>query len=281
MGRVLTLGESAAEAVEVYGTFRPGKPDLVPTGITAVDRAIGGMSPGSAGILAAATGVGKSSVLLVAANNVAKAGYQAGIISLEDPPDVFGSRALALYSGVNSLAIRRKNLTEGDKKRIATALQSLATCPLRISFEIGSGLPKVLAAVESAAKSGVRIIYVDYIQKIRGVTDDRRNEVATAFTQIQGAAAEHRVAVLFVSQFSRQPDPTKPPQIWWLKESGDLENEARLIVLMHRNRDGRLEGRIAKSTVGGEGTTFTLERDKSGTLREVVEVDDFGTDVEF
>jgi len=73
---------------------------------------------------------------------------------------------------------------------------------------------------------------------------------------------------------------TKPPQIWWLKESGDLENEARLIILGCRDKEDRgiVRFRLAKSTVGAEGRLFAYKTDVSGML---VEVDPFLDEEDF
>ena len=71
------------------------------------------------------------------------------------------------------------------------------------------------------------------------------------------------------SQFSRSASPTEEPHSWFLKETGDLENEARLIILGWQDADNpaTIHYKIDKSTFGGVGTRFVYERDHSGTLR--------------
>ena len=64
---VWSLGGSAKEAIRRFRTFEEGEPDLIPLGIPPVDRAIGGLFPGSCGVLGMATGVGKSSLMLSSA----------------------------------------------------------------------------------------------------------------------------------------------------------------------------------------------------------------------
>lgn len=265
--RILGLGESGEAATRLFRTFTDGKPDLIPTGLGPVDRKIGGLFPGSGGILAAATGAGKSSILLAAALS---SPVRTGIISLEDTPDIVGSRALGFLSGVDSLKIRTKDLNDLEKQQIKNTLPKLAKTDILVAYEIGSTLQEIVKAVNLLAEKGCRFIWIDYLQKIRGITEDRRNEVSTAYTSIQRASDRAGVAVMFVSQFSRQPDPTRTPQIHWLKESGDLENEARLIVLAHRDPqdDRRLICRVAKATFGGEGLLFSYRRDEAGALKE-------------
>jgi replicative DNA helicase len=233
------------------------------------------MFPGSAGIVAAATGAGKSSLLLEAAYTGG-----AGIISLEDGADVLGSRILSRLSGVDSLKIRTKSFNTEEAGRLEGAMERLPEVEhVKVVYAVSPSLEEVMEAAKVLAEAGCRTIWLDYIQKVRGVTDDRRNEVSKVYTSFQRVCAEHDVVGLAVSQFSRQPDPTKPPQIWWLKESGDLENEARLIILLHRDPDDDkvLHGRVAKSTYGGENLKFSYRRDSSG-LKYVDPETDFDGD---
>lgn len=274
-----SLVESAQIAISTFRTFEDGPPNLIPTGLPPVDRAIGGLFPGSPGILAATTGAGKSSLVLEALVNNAKAGIRSGLISLEDTPDVLGSRVLARESGVDSLRIRRKDLTQEDKSAIRKAMEKIEVYSkdIIIEYVIGGTVDAASEAMDRLAEAGCKDAWLDYIQKMRGKGSDRRNEVGGAFSALQYRASKHGMAIKFVSQFARQLDYSKPPQIWWLKESGDLENEARLIILCHRpsGPTGPLLGKIAKCTFGGEGTEFGYVRDESGTLVEMTVKEDF------
>jgi len=213
------LLHAARAATETFNTFNDKPVCLIPTGIQAVDSQIGGLFPGSAGILAAATGAGKSSVKLEAAMYAASHGTKVGLIELEDTPDVVGTRVLSKFSGVDSRRIRTKAFDAHDRDRIQEALGILAAdAPdVLVEYAIGGSLEQVHAAIYRLAEAGCKMIWVDYIQKIRGGNNDRRNEVSFAYTTIQRIAAEAGAAVMVISQFSRQPDPTRKPRIWWLK----------------------------------------------------------------
>jgi replicative DNA helicase len=263
---VYNLGSSAQEAVKVLRTFTDGEPDLIKTGIPGVDRIIGGIFPGVAGIIGADTGVGKSSTMLGAAMTAASAASPVGIVSLEDSHDVLGTRAISLVSGVDSLKIRRKDLTLTEKNRIYDAMETLGGLPVHVVYCIGGKVHAVLDALDELHAKGCRLVYIDYLQKMRGGGQDRRNEVASNFTVIQARAAELDMAVVFISQVARRVDMTQAPRRWHLKESGDLENEARLIVMLHRE-ESVVHGLIDKSTVGGEDCRFKMIRDGYG-LRE-------------
>lgn len=268
---IRTLQESVDDALATFNVFSDSPPNLVPTGIRAVDDCIGGLFAGSAGILAAATGVGKSSVVLSAALSSTA---RSGIISTEDTPDVVGSRILAWESGVDSLNIRRKIFARGETAKLAAVRDRLGGRDnVLLAYPTGGQLEEVLESIAELAAAGCRIVWLDYLQKIRGFKDDRRNEVSGVYTACQRVAARVGVALMVVSQFARQLDPSRQPQIWWLKESGDLENEARLILLAVREGSG-VTIRIAKSAFGGEGCVVTYVRDASGSLRERTTTED-------
>jgi len=264
---VWNLSSSADEAIKRFRTFDDGDPGLIPLGIPAVDSVIGGLFPGSCGVLGMATGVGKSSLMLTAALT---SSAPVGIISCEDTPDVLGSRALAWASGVNSRKLRTKELTLEDKQSIEAGRKYLESTEVLVTYAVGAPADVISDCVTSLAEAGCKLIWLDYLQKVRGVTDDRRNEVSRIYTQFQYGCARNDCAGMVISQFSRQ-DPTREPQIYWLKESGDIENEARLIILGHRDPSDAdtVYCRIAKSTYGGENVRFAYRRNDAGILEAV------------
>ncbi len=267
----VTLLESCDRAIAEFGIVSGERPKLVKTGLKALDGTVGGLYPGAAGILGMNQGSGKTSIVQLCA---LKSGSRIGIISTEDGPDVWGTRILSAFSGVDSLKIRRGELTKHERACIARSREEIAKLDdrVRIIYRIGPHPEEVAEAAEELGEEGCELVWLDYIQKIRGASDDRRIEISRAYTAFQRACAQHQMAGMAVSQFSRQ-EPGKEPRTWWLKESGDLENEARLILLGWRDdRDNAVVNvRLAKSTYGGEGLLFKLRRDESGTLNEVTQ----------
>jgi replicative DNA helicase len=265
-----TLFESVEVAFETLHILDAGTSSLIPLGVPPLDRVLGGLFPGTCGILAAQTGVGKSSAVLswaLAANT------NVGIISTEDTPDLIGSRILSAVTGIDSLKFRRGDLTDAERRLAKNAKEELkARNNVRIAYCISGSLIDIQEAVRQLAIEGSKVIWLDYIQKIRGHNNDRRNEVSTSYTTFQRECAKNNVVGMVVSQFRRLKDTETVPQIWMLKESGDLENEARLCILAHRDEDDRslIHFRIAKSTFGGENLRFCYRMDSSGTLQEIV-----------
>lgn len=275
---VFSTSETIAQAVETFYLDREGKPELIPIGLPPIDRELGGLGPRACGILAAATGVGKSSAMLTSmlANRT-----KVGAVSVEDGPDVVGARLISALSGVDSMRIRRKDLTEEELERITKITKNPRLKNMYFSYPTAGTVDDIEKAVDDLCAKGCRMVWLDYLQKVRGHRDDRRHEVAETFTRFQRAVARGGAAGMAISQFRRLGDGEKIPQIYHLKESGDLENEARLIVLAHKHRDyGRVRFRVGKSTYGGEHITFDYKRDASGTLREVSFLD-YANDEDF
>lgn len=272
--KIYTTQESIHESVETFHLDRDGLPELVPTGFGPLDSELGGLGPGSVGILAAATGVGKSSAMLSA---MLASPVKVGAVSLEDGPDVVGTRLLSALTGIDSLRIRRKALSKPELKKINTAAKSNTLDHMFFTYPIAGKLSEVEECIVDLCEMGCKLIWVDYLQEIRGGSGkvDRRNEVSEAMGRCHRASARGGAALMMISQFRRPGEDAKgnprPVGIHHLKESGDLENKARIIIIAQKQPSpdpgDRVRFRLAKSTYGGEYVSFDMLRDESGTLR--------------
>lgn len=266
--RIYTPGKCADLAFKTFRTFEDGKPDLIHTGFQPIDDVIGGVFAGTCGALGLATGIGKSSAILTSAFGSPD---PVGVISLEDTEDLVGSRLISLQTGVDSLRIRRKTLTSKELALLDKVRNADLGEKIVFAFAIGGQLEDVEEAVEQLSKRGCKLIWLDYLQKVRGDSGDRRNDVGRTYTKFQSACWSHGCASMVASQFSRQ-DPTAEPKRSWLKESGDIENEARLIILGWRDQvdSSIIHMKLDKCNFGGEGIRFDYRRNGAGIL-ELVE----------
>jgi replicative DNA helicase len=125
-------------------------------------------------------------------------------------------------------------------------------------------------AVRALIDEGAEFLWLDYLQKFRGLTGDRRNEVGATLTYFQEECQEGGVPGIALSQFRRR-DMHRPPMLSDMKESGDIENECRLAVLAWRDSEDTalVNCRIAKSAYGAGGLRFQYRRTNIGTLEEV------------
>lgn len=268
------LWKSAAKGLRTFGAAGGRRRrSLVPTGFRAVDAEIGGLARGEVGLLAAQTGVGKSGLMLDA---VMQPGPRTGVLSLEDRREVLGVRAAATVAGVDSLAIRRGETVAADRMALRKAVAGkLAELDVWVEYRIGASPDELAEGYEALAAAGCTRIWIDVLHKVRGTSGSRRDDVAMAFARVQRLADATGTCALVVAHLKRlharrgQRGPVRPT-IWDLKESGDLENDARLILLAWRDGD-EIWLEVAKSTVGGEGVSASWRRDARGNLREIEE----------
>lgn len=267
----MTPADLVREALAIYQPFTDEPPRLVPTGLEVIDRRLGGLSPGNVMVVGALYGVGKSSLNLACMRRAGLAGFPHGRLSLEDPPDLDGVRLLSDLSGVDSLRIRRKQLSEYDRGRLREAQATLERIPMHFQYALGKPLGATLDALRALVGAGARAVWVDYPQALPG--SEEPATLGRYLTEIHGVAADLGVPVIFLSQLTERMDPRTGemlvrPRMSWLRGSGNLAIKARAGILLWPEA-GRIAGELAKSTFGGGGLRFWLERDESGTLREV------------
>lgn len=259
-----TFKETAVEATELFRTFKDGRPDLIDIGIKPVRRHIGGLFGGNIIVIGAPQNTGKTSTLL---EMLVESEHRGGVISTEDGKDVWGARILAKYSDVKPTRIRKKDLNDGELQDIRDALKIMPdghNSPL-IEYRIGASLETVVEATHKLRRAGARWVALDYLQKIRGNgSGERRCEVGNTMVSFQRACAEELEGIegpavpIIMSQLVRLV-PGQEPFPHHCKESGDIENEARMILLLWRDAKDPLllRGKVAKSSFGGGGLTFS------------------------
>ncbi len=272
--RVMDGGEVASSAIETFGVESGERPVLVKTGIGPLDAAIGGLAPGTGMVIGMDQGVGKSRTVLQGVVEAARLGWRWGLISLEDGEDVVGSRLLALESGVNPLKMRKGELTAEERKAVLAARDRLAADvgPCFVCC-VGGEIADVEAAVRMLAEQGCHGVVADYAQKVRGHSEQRNVEVAQTYTRFQRACADAGVAAAMCSQLTGCV-PGERPRAAQLRETRDLANEARVIVLGWRSEDDPnvTEYVLDKSVFGGAGTRWRARSSAVGLLD--YEVDD-------
>lgn len=267
----LSVVDAAAAAFGIFGGERP---KLVEIGIDPVDRALGGLFPGTSIVLGMDQSIGKSRTVLQAAR---RSQDKWGIISLEDPEDVIGSRLLAMESGVNPLKMRRGELSDAERRQISEARERLEhEDGIAIACCVGGSIEDVEEAVAWLASEGCAGVWVDYLQKIRGIRDDRNNEVAAANTRIHRACAQNSLVAGVCSQMTGAI-PGERPRASQLRETRDIANEARVIILGWRDEGGGPDRQdlirfvMDKSTFGGAGTSWACVNDRNGMLKILAE----------
>lgn len=213
----------------------------VPTGFEDFDRLTGGLQPGSLNILAARPSMGKTAFALNIAQNAAiRAKTPVLVFSLEMGAEQLAQRLLGAEAGVNIHDLRTGRFPESSWEKLARAAGMLSEAPLYIDDS------SMLSTLEMRARcrrfkaryGDLGLVVVDYLQlmSLPGRVDNKQQEVAEISRALKGIAREFDVPVLALSQLSRAVElrNDKRPQLSDLRDSGAIEQDADLVILLYR-----------------------------------------------
>lgn len=216
----------------------------ISTGLHDYDRATGGgLWPGELVVPAGRPGHGKSSLVGTIAANVARGGGRVLFFGLEMQRKEVARRLLSAESGIDSLKIRQRNLSDDERRRLNETMPSMSEWPLHLDdarqpmSEIRTKTLRVIAE-----HGPVALVVVDYIQLIP-VRESRGSNRAQAIGEITRAlkalAMESHCTVLAPSQLNREIEhrgkgETPIPTLSDLRESGDIEQDADSVVFVVR-----------------------------------------------
>lgn len=252
-----------------------GKLRGLSTGIVALDQITDGIQRGEVTIVAGRPGMGKSGVLANISYNMAKAGYNVGVFTLEMPTDGYLERMVSFVSGIPSLALRdhgyMKNnvwvpLTQADFIRYGQTAKEISSLPLRFEQESVS-VRQMIEAVSASLEEGVDFdaVFIDYLQLMPDAPDYAGiNQVMNKLGQM---AKKFKVAVILACQLNRDVEKreVKRPTLPDLSGSGQIEAGGYCICFLYRQDyydkmvtpdaavTGKLEINIAKNRNGPTG----------------------------
>jgi len=214
----------------------------LPTGFRDVDELLSGLQSGNLIMLAARPGVGKSSLATNVARNVSvESRVPVAMFSLEMSRWEIGMRLLCAEAGVAWDRIRGRRVGADDWARIVQAAEVLHDAPLSIVDSGNVTIVDIRAKARrlSARKQGLGLIIVDYLQLMshHRRVDNRQQEIAEISRSLKLLAKELAIPVLAVSQLNRDPErrQDKRPQLSDLRESGSLEQDADVVMFIHRD----------------------------------------------
>ncbi|MBM3532995.1 MAG: replicative DNA helicase [Alphaproteobacteria bacterium] len=246
-----SFGQALASSIEMAEAAykRDGKLTGVPTGLTDLDKLLGGLHPSDLVIVAARPGMGKSALACNIAFNAASLSvndpdaerFVVALFSLEMSAEQLSTRLLAEQIDVPSEKIRRGELNEQDFRNLVQAAQRLERTPIFID-----DTPSITTtALRSRARRlkrqhGLHLIIVDYLQLMRPTvgtkSENRVQEVSDITRSLKAIAKELNVPVLAGAQLSRAVEQRedKRPQLADLRESGSIEQDADVVMFIYR-----------------------------------------------
>ena len=229
-----------------------GKLRGVPTGYTELDGLLAGLQKSDLLILAARPSVGKTSLAMDIARNVALRGKApVGVFSLEMSKEQLVDRMICAEAGVDLWKMRTGRLSDRDEDfpRIGHALGVLSEAPIFIDDSPTLTVMELRTkARRMQAEHGLGLIIIDYLQLMEGRSkkgggndENRVQEVSEISRGLKQIARELRVPVLALAQLSRAVEQNKPaiPRLSHLRDSGSIEQDADVVMFIYRKAADR------------------------------------------
>ncbi|HSW32905.1 MAG TPA: replicative DNA helicase [Steroidobacteraceae bacterium] len=213
----------------------------VSTGYDDLDRMTAGLQPGDLIIIAGRPSMGKTTLALNIAENAAiAANTPVAVFSMEMSREQLSMRMVSSLGRVDQSHLRTGNFGDEDWARINGAIAQMKTAPLYID-DSGALTPTEVRARARRLKrerGGLGLIVVDYLQlmQVAGTKENRTNEISEISRSLKALAKELHVPVIALSQLNRgvEQRTDKKPVMSDLRESGAIEQDADIIVLIYR-----------------------------------------------
>lgn len=214
----------------------------IPTGFTDLDSLTGGFMPGEVIIVAARPAMGKSTLALDFLRAAAiRYGLPSALFSLEMSRDEVMNRIFSAQGRIALHHMRQQaGMTDDDWAAFARVMADVTAAPLHIDAEPNQTLARIQARCRTIQQAtGLRFVVIDYLQLMQSGgrrTENRQQEVADMTRSIKILAKELAVPIVLLSQLNRGPEQRqdKKPMVSDLRESGAIEQDADMVILLHR-----------------------------------------------
>ena len=233
-GKLISLSDAIMEAYEGIERAAKGETEALATGIPDLDWLTGGLYPGELTILGARPGVGKSSLALDIALNIAADGHRVLVDTLEMTSKQYAQRIIARGSGVNLRDIRHGSI-RADAQWVALGDAANAGSKLPVHFTADVRTPEGLRALAEATSP--ELIVVDYLQlmETRRRADNETVRLGKISAGLKELTLECGVPVLAIAQVTRTEGRAMVmPILKELRGSGNLEQDADNVIFMHQ-----------------------------------------------
>jgi replicative DNA helicase len=260
----------ALDEIEAIGS-RGGTLSGVPTGFADLDSLTNGLHPGQMIVIAARPAIGKSALALDICRSASiKAGLTSVLFSLEMSRNEITMRLLSAEARVPLQAMRTGQLGEDDWTRLARRMSEVVDAPLFIDDSPNMSMMEIRSKCRRLKqRHDLRLVVVDYLQLMSSPkrVENRQQEVSELSRSLKLLAKELNVPVVALAQLNRGPElrTDKRPLLADLRESGSIEQDSDVVILLHREdayerespRAGEADLIVAKHR-NGPTTTVTV-----------------------
>jgi replicative DNA helicase len=258
-----------AAAFQVVGSLDQ-PPRFIPTPWPALNDLIGGLRPGALYVIGARPAVGKSLIALQLAQAIATKERPVSFFSLEMTAQEIAARALAAKTGISLDSIVKHEITEQERARLELAAGELSQeLDIRGSKErTVSQFRPGIRKLRSRQGTPVAAVFVDYLQLAVDKGSSRYEQVTEASQQLKALAMELDLPLVALAQLNRESTKAnREPGLADLKDSGSIEQDADVVIILSEDDYGRLvlsvqknrQGRLGRLSGHVDKATMTLK----------------------
>ena len=269
---LVSIGETLIDTFQEIEDRSESKiPPGVPSGFYDLDAMTGGFQRSDLIIVAGRPAMGKTALAVQFGFKIAKKGLPVAVFSLEMSKGQLVQRLLAVEAKIESTRLRAGNIQQEEWEPLTEAISKLAELPIFIddsSNPTVSEIKKKAQKLQAENDGKLGLILIDYLQLMDGGSDNRVQELSRITRGLKGMAKDLNVPVVVLSQLSRSVEQrtNKRPMLSDLRESGSIEQDADLVMMIYRDdyynpntSDGGIaEIILAKHRNGPTGTVKLL-----------------------
>ncbi len=238
-GRTIEVKEAVARLARQLEVGDRGVCTGVSTGFTQLDEYTSGFQRGDLIVVAGRPSMGKTALGLTVAQHIAGHDQKPALFfSMEMSVDQIAQRLICSHTGIDTQKLRRRMLSESEVRRLCDACADFEQAPLFVDDSAGLSVMEVRSnARRLKQKHDIQAVFVDYLQLMHSPdSESRQVEIASISRGLKGLARELNVPVIALSQLNRMPEgrQDKRPLMSDLRESGAIEQDADVVLLIHR-----------------------------------------------
>ena len=238
------IGDILKKSIGLVEQAADGKPLGIPTGLDKFDRLTNGLQPSELMIIASRPGMGKSSLAITMARNIAiDSEKPIGFISLETHGEKLVSRFISQETDLTTIKLLKGFLENHEWEALNVKTRIFKEAPIFIEDSSGMSINNIVdKCIELVEKHNVKCIFIDYLQLIEPVPSKynlgtREQEISMIIRVLKQTARELNISIIVLSQLSRAVEMrggSKRPLLSDLRDSGAIENHADIVTFIYR-----------------------------------------------
>lgn len=251
-----------------------GGPTGIPTGFRDLDNLTGGLHDGELVILAARPSMGKTALATNIAENVSmRSEVTTLFVSLEMTRLELAQRMLCSLGRIDGIKFRSGFVSGQDRKKLVEASSKLGKASLYIDDTPSRTVTEIAACARRLKRrANLGLVIVDYLQLIEpeNSRDQRQEQVARIARQLKHLARKINIPVLCLAQLNRQADSSGStgPRLSHLRESGAIEQDADVVMFVHREECGKTREEAQEQGLVGKADLI-IAKQRNGPIGDV------------